>query len=111
MIRSHWIYLGSHSGTPLPVELSSFSASVIGSTVKLSWRTETEINNYGFEIFRQGHTSTSLSVTDWEKIGFVEGYGNSNSPKDYSFTDASVVSGTFLSSNKLTSTDSLNILK
>ncbi|MCJ7552288.1 MAG: T9SS type A sorting domain-containing protein [Ignavibacteriaceae bacterium] len=80
---------------PLPVELSSFSASVIGSTVKLSWRTETEVNNYGFEILRQGHTSTALSVTDWEKIGFVEGYGNSNSPKDYSFTDASVVSGTY----------------
>ena len=87
--------VGGASDNPLPVELSSFSASVIGSAVKLSWRTETEVNNYGFEILRQGHTSTSLSVTDWEKIGFVEGYGNSNSPKDYSFTDASVVSGTY----------------
>ena len=36
----------------LPVELSSFSASIIGSTVKLSWRTETEVNNYGFEVER-----------------------------------------------------------
>ncbi|MDP2366427.1 MAG: hypothetical protein Q8M94_21960, partial [Ignavibacteria bacterium] len=31
----------------LPVELSSFTASVISSTVKLSWQTATEINNYG----------------------------------------------------------------
>ncbi len=38
---------------PLPVELSSFSASVIGSSVKLIWRTETEVNNYGFEIERK----------------------------------------------------------
>ena len=41
------------SDVPLPVELSSFSASIIGSTIKLSWRTETEVNNYGFEILRQ----------------------------------------------------------
>ncbi len=27
------------------------------------------------------------SQTEWVKIGFVEGNGNSNSPKDYSFTD------------------------
>ena len=47
---------------PLPVELTSFSASVIGSAVKLSWRTETEVNNYGFEILR---VFAPLSVTDW----------------------------------------------
>ncbi len=79
---------------PLPVELSSFSASIIGSAVKLNWRTETEINNYGFEI-QKSQMSNVKSETDWEKIGFVEGYGNSNSPKDYSFTDASVISGTY----------------
>ncbi len=82
---------GSAKASPaLPVELSSFSASVIGSAVKLSWRTETEVNNYGFEILRSAQNDN-----DWTKLGFVEGYGNSNSPKDYSFTDASVVSGTY----------------
>ena len=35
---------------PLPVELSSFSALVVGNTVKLNWKTETEVNNYGFEV-------------------------------------------------------------
>ena len=77
----------SWSQAPLPVELSSFSAFIIGSVIKLSWNTATEINNYGFEIHRQVHTSTPLSVTEWEKIGFVNGNGNSNSPKDYSFVD------------------------
>jgi subtilisin family serine protease len=76
----------------LPVELSSFSASVIGSSVKLNWRTETEQNNYGFEVERKVGSPQS-TVGNYEKIGFVEGYGNSNSPKSYSFTDNSIGSG------------------
>jgi hypothetical protein len=71
-------------GEPLPVELSSFTAVVNGNTIILNWRTETEVSNYGFEIER---TSTSISA-GWEKIGFIEGHGNCNSPKDYSFTDS-----------------------
>ena len=82
-------------GTPLPVELSSFSAAAIGSTVKLSWNTATEVNNYGFEVERNVHTSTQLSVTKWEKLGFVNGHGNSNSPKDYSFVDDKVSTGKY----------------
>ncbi len=78
---------------PLPVELSSFSAVVLKSTVKLNWRTETEVNNYGFEVERQIHTSTPLSMTGWEKIGFVNGNGNSNSPKNYSYEDDNVTAG------------------
>lgn len=34
----------------LPVELTSFSASVKNKSVNLVWHTATEINNYGFEI-------------------------------------------------------------
>ena len=40
------------SDDPLPVELSSFSASILGSAVKLNWKTATEVNNYGFEVER-----------------------------------------------------------
>jgi len=70
-------------GEPLPVELSSFTAVVNGTSIILMWRTETEVSNYGFEIER---TLTAISA-GWEKIGFIEGHGNCNSPKDYSFTD------------------------
>jgi len=78
------LYEGSN---PLPVELSSFTAKVLKSSgVKLDWRTETEVSNFGFEVERlQDYNIEKLQ--DWEKIGFVEGSGNSNSPKDYSFTD------------------------
>jgi hypothetical protein len=67
---------------PLPVELSSFTANINGNTVELNWQTATERNNYGFEIQRRKDGNE-----EWAKIGFVEGAGNSNSPRTYSFTD------------------------
>lgn len=69
-------------GEPLPVELSMFSAMINGSRIILTWRTETEVSNYGFEVER------SVERTKWTKVGFVEGNGNSNSPKVYSFIDS-----------------------
>lgn len=77
----------------LPVELTSFTASKKNNSVQLKWSTATEINNYGFEIEKTVHTSTPLSVTRWEKIGFVEGGGNSNSIIEYSFTDTKLFGG------------------
>ncbi|NOX19460.1 MAG: T9SS type A sorting domain-containing protein [Chlorobi bacterium] len=84
----------------LPVELTSFTADEIGDKVQLRWNTATEINNYGFEIQRQSAVNNSgdigggpaspnngYAATRWETIGFVEGHGNSSSPKDYSFYD------------------------
>ena len=67
----------------LPVELTSFDALVQDNTVTLVWKTATEVNNYGFEILRLAQNDN----TDWKKIGFVQGHGNSNSPKSYTFTD------------------------
>ena len=75
-------WLNDTNQNSLPVELTSFSASVAnGSTVNLSWKTATEVNNYGFDVERSSGNS------GWQKIGFVAGSGNSNSPQDYSFTD------------------------
>jgi len=76
---------------PLPVELSSFTALIKENKVNLKWQTTTEINNYGFEIERK---VGSVELGDWEKIGFVEGYGNSNSLRDYSYSDNYPVGGT-----------------
>lgn len=71
---------------PLPVELSSFTAKMVNQKIILNWSTATEINNYGFEVERK-------SISDWEIIGFVQGNGNSNSPKNYSFDDENVLQG------------------
>ncbi len=77
-------------GEPLPVELSSFSVLLNSTSVVLMWRTETEVSNYGFEIERNPDSEVGNL---WKKIGFVEGSGNSNSPKNYSFTDINPPSG------------------
>ncbi|NWG29541.1 MAG: T9SS type A sorting domain-containing protein [Ignavibacteriaceae bacterium] len=75
-------------GNALPVELSSFAAVVNGNSIILMWRTETEVSNYGFEIERAAFISKSETRnSNFQKIGFVQGHGNSNSPKDYAFAD------------------------
>ena len=76
--------VGGASDNPLPVELTGFSAVIKESAVLLNWKTETEVNNYGFEIQR------SVTTDKWDVLGFVEGHGNSNSLKEYSFTDTDV---------------------
>ena len=70
----------------LPVELISFTAWIINNQVNLKWETATEVNNYGFEIERK--TSDT-----WVKIGFVQGSGNSNSPKSYTYADNNLIGG------------------
>ena len=83
---------GTFCTNPLPVELVSFNATLEGNNVELTWKTETEVNNFGFEIER-GQSLNVKSQTTWEKIGFVEGSGNSNSPKEYSFIDRKLHGG------------------
>ena len=74
----------------LPIELTSFTSSIIGNVVNLNWETATEVNNYGFEVLRQ-----TQDDKQWTNIGFVNGNGNSNSPKYYSFEDKNVVNGKY----------------
>jgi hypothetical protein len=98
---SNWLMEINSNSTPLnynsatntlPIELLSFSASVTsGNSVKLNWKTATEVNNYGFDIERTSGSS------GWTNIGFVAGSGNSNSPKEYYFTDNNPTGGSSLS--------------
>lgn len=62
----------------VPVELTSFNASLKDAGVLLEWVTATEINNMGFEIQR--------NLSDiWETIGFVEGKGTTSEITNYHF--------------------------
>jgi hypothetical protein len=67
--------------SPFPVELESFTGKIINDKVLLNWKTATEVNNYGFDIEKKNDDN------GWEKIGFVQGNGNSNSPKYYQYSD------------------------
>jgi hypothetical protein len=75
--------------TPVPVELTSFTASVIGNEVNLSWQTATEINNSGFSIERKS------ADNEYVEIGFVPGFGTTTEPKSYSFIDQDLQNGIY----------------
>jgi len=77
------------AGTPLPVELAGFTATVNHNDVALSWTTATEMNNYGFDIERSAQSAA------WVKIGFVAGSGTTNAPKEYVFADKDIPQGTY----------------
>lgn len=86
------------SVNPLPVELTSFTAALVNNSVVLNWQTATEVNNYGFEVQRTPHSppfEKGGKQGGWEQIGFVEGHGNSNAVKDYSFADKSISAGAY----------------
>ncbi len=72
----------------LPVELTTLIANISENGVSLNWETATEVNNYGFEVERK--VLKQAQNDSWNKIGFVEGHGNSNSKKIYNFSDNSV---------------------
>jgi hypothetical protein len=72
------------SELPLPVELTSFTANTGNGKINLNWKTATELNNIGFDIER------SVNKSVWTKIAHVDGNGNSNSEKNYSYVDKSV---------------------
>jgi len=76
-------------GAVVPVELTSFTASVGNGKVNLNWQTATETNNYGFEVERKAEGQ------EFSKIGFIAGYGTTTETKNYSFADNSVTSGSY----------------
>jgi len=73
----------------VPVELTSFTASVNESEVVLSWTTATEVNNSGFNVERN-------SGNGFETLGFVPGFGTTTESRSYSFTDADLHAGRYI---------------
>jgi hypothetical protein len=84
---------------PVPVELTSFTASANSNNVLLEWTTATEINNYGFEVERKAENS------GYEVVGFVTGSGTTTEQRSYIFTDAKVPDGKYLYRLKQTDFD------
>ena len=67
----------------VPVELSSFTATLLETSVKLNWTTASELNNRGFEIER---FSSSLG-NSWKKIAFIQGKGTTTEVSNYQYLD------------------------
>lgn len=73
----------------LPVELSSFTASVNSNDIILNWSTSSEINNSGFYIER------SKNSGEWTSEGFVSGNGTNNELNFYTFSDRNLNPGEY----------------
>jgi len=74
---------------PVPVELTSFVASVTGNNVLLQWTTASELNNLGFEVERKSENS------GYETVGFITGSGTTTEQRSYLFNDSKVPDGQY----------------
>ena len=83
------------NSSALPIELISFNAVTKDDNIFLTWQTATEVNNYGFNIERKALTDGLNNLNNWVTIGFANGSGNSNSPRNYFFMDKNIPSGKY----------------
>ncbi len=81
-------FSGGVHGT-VPVEMTSFVASVNGKDVLLNWGTATELNNKGFRIERR------TAENNFNLVSFIQGKGTTTQPNQYSFVDKNVEYGTY----------------
>jgi uncharacterized delta-60 repeat protein len=76
------------SPTPLPVELTTFTATAGASgTVRLAWTTASELNSHAFEMER------SLDGVTFGKLGTLAAAGTSLTPRAYALLDAQLPAG------------------
>ncbi|MEW6510138.1 MAG: T9SS type A sorting domain-containing protein [Bacteroidota bacterium] len=90
-IATHGRGFWENNGPPLPVQLASFTGTLIsGSAVLLEWTTLSEVNTYGFEVQK-----SSAPEGLWASIpnSFILGHGTTVEPHQYSFTDNAAGSG------------------
>ncbi|NTW34131.1 MAG: hypothetical protein HGB12_16185, partial [Bacteroidetes bacterium] len=99
---SGYIYtaLATSDGIPLPIELTSFSATSSNNNAILKWSTETEVNSSLFEIEKK-----KIDTEIWQTVASVKASGNSNSPKNYNFIDQKLNSGRYLYRLKMIDND------
>lgn len=91
-INGTWTGGGTICGGPLPVTISEFNYSLNKRSVILSWVTQAEVNNSGFDIERRGING---AAGNWIKIGFAAGNGTTNEPKQYTFNDENLKTGKY----------------
>jgi hypothetical protein len=79
--------------TPVPITLSSFTGTPLGSNrVLLEWRTISEINNFGFEVQKRNSSSAEFQTIP---NSFIPGHGTTNVPQYYSYTDSTASPGSW----------------
>lgn len=78
----------------LPVELNVLEALVEDAQVIVKWSTQSEVNNLGFEVYRSTEENGQFDlVSSYENNIDLEGSGNSNTLREYSYVDAQAAGG------------------
>ena len=95
-------HTGTNTSNTLPVNLFNISASKIKNDAIVNWTTAQEINTNVFEVER---LLNSEHAKEWLMLGKLKAAGNSNSIKNYRFTDPDVIlslskDASFLSTTK-----------
>ncbi len=80
-------FTGIGNGTPLPIELLSFTATPINEHVELQWSTASETNNDYFTVEK------SSDAIHFEKVFDKSGAGNSSTIKSYADIDPNPFQG------------------
>ena len=82
---------GYRAGGPLPVELSSFSVTRLESgAVVLTWTTESEVDNAGFNLRRSETRDSGFKLLN---PALIAGAGTTGERQAYTFTDTSAKPG------------------
>jgi hypothetical protein len=74
----------------LPVILSTFTVIPSDTGVVVKWRTESELNNLGFDVYRSESSDGQFIKVN---PAFIKGAGTDSTPRDYQFVDESSVVG------------------
>ena len=75
---------GYRRGKPLPVELSHFSARFDKNRVVITWTTESELNNAGFNILRSTSPTENFRPINPK---LIQGAGTTGQRNEYQFID------------------------
>ncbi len=73
--------------SPLPIQLVSFTGTIVTNGVQLDWKTLTEVNNDRFEIEK------SIGGEKFTMISKVAGHGTTLQPNLYQYVDSDVAPG------------------
>ncbi len=101
-VNNGYPYLLGVTDLPLAVEATDFLATADLGSVTLSWQTQSEVNNAGFNILREDPSTTSGStslttgfkvISSYTSNNNLKGLGTSTSGRAYDFTDNKVTSG------------------
>ena len=77
--------IGGGSDNPLPVELAGFSGTSTQNGIQLNWSTQSETNNAGFVVLRNG-----IEIASYKTSEALEGHGSTSNKQAYAYIDGDV---------------------